>query len=295
MSRLDVHLTSRASALKPARSREARVKPSLASLLIAIVLSLGVAGCGASGPQRSVSSPPRQAGTSVRLVYRAQGGTEPVASRSLTAAIAIMRRRVEALGVSHASIRRVGTDEVEAVLPAGSSAAAQEAVSKTGQLYFYAWEPNVIGAGGRPAPSDGAATGDEAVEGPGGRSAGLPEYRAVPAQGKEEFTGWPDITFGFTPHGAAVFERVTKEIAHRGLEAQLPGVTKEEAEQHFAVVLDGQLLTVPSIDYGAFPEGIDASKGSEISGGFTRSSAQALTSELKSGPLPIGLELIPRG
>ena len=57
---------------------------------------------------------------------------------------------------------------------------------------------------------------------------------------------------------------------------QLPGVTKEAALQHFAVVLDGQLITVPSIDYTKYPEGIDASNGSEISGGFTLTSAQNL-------------------
>ena len=58
-------------------------------------------------------------------------------------------------------------------------------------------------------------------------------------------TGAPNVTFGFTSHGKSVFEQVTKEIAHRGQEAQLPGVTKEAALQHFAVVLDGQLITAP--------------------------------------------------
>ena len=92
----------------------------------------------------------------------------------------------------------------------------------------------------------------------------------------------------------SVFEQVTKEIAHRGQEAQLPGVTKEAALQHFAVVLDGQLITVPSIDYTKYPEGIDASTGSEISGGFTITSAQNLANELQSGALPIKLVLISR-
>ncbi len=105
-------------------------------------------------------------------------------------------------------------------------------------------------------------------------------------------TGAPNVTFGFTSHGKSVFERVTKEIAHRGQEAQLPGVGKEAALQHFAVVLDGQLITTPSIDYTKYPEGIDASTGSQISGGFTITSAQNLASELQSGALPIKLELI---
>jgi SecD/SecF fusion protein len=115
-----------------------------------------------------------------------------------------------------------------------------------------------------------------------------------PAQSNDESTGQPDVTFGFNSHGKTVFERVTKKIAERGQEAELPGITKEEAMQHFAVVLDGQLITVPSIDFTKYPEGIDASTGSEISGGFTITSAQNLANELQSGALPVRLVLISR-
>jgi SecD/SecF fusion protein len=118
-----------------------------------------------------------------------------------------------------------------------------------------------------------------------------------PQQGFDEGaggTGQPNVTFGFTSHGKGVFEQVTKEIAHRGQEAQLPGVSHEAAQQHFAVVLDGQLITTPSIDFSRYPEGIDSSSGSQISGGFTISSAQELADELQSGALPIKLSLISR-
>jgi SecD/SecF fusion protein len=107
-------------------------------------------------------------------------------------------------------------------------------------------------------------------------------------------TGAPNVTFGFTSHGQSVFQGVTKKIAQRGQEAQLPGVPKEAAQQHFAVVLDGQLITAPSIDYTRYPEGIDAANGSQISGGFTITSAQNLADELQSGALPIKLALISR-
>jgi len=116
-----------------------------------------------------------------------------------------------------------------------------------------------------------------------------------PQQGFDEGaggSGQPNVNFGFTSHGQGVFQRVTKEIAHRGQEAQLPGVSHEAALQHFAIVLDGQLITTPSIDFSQYPEGIDASQGSQISGGFTITSAQELASELQSGALPIRLELI---
>ena len=84
-----------------------------------------------------------------------------------------------------------------------------------------------------------------------------------PQQGFDEGaggTGAPNVNFGFTSHGQGVFQRVTKEIAHRGQEAQLPGVSHEAALQHFAIVLDGQLITAPSIDFSQYPEGIDASR-----------------------------------
>ncbi len=118
-----------------------------------------------------------------------------------------------------------------------------------------------------------------------------------PQQGFDEGSGGngqPNVNFGFTSHGKSVFEGVTKKIAHRGQEAQLPGVTKESAQQHFAVSLDGQLITTPSIDYTRYPEGIDSSQGSEISGGFTITSATELAEELQSGALPIKLNLISR-
>lgn len=118
-----------------------------------------------------------------------------------------------------------------------------------------------------------------------------------PQQGFDEGgggTGAPNVTFGFTSKGKGIFEEITKTIARRGQELQLPGVSKEASLQHFAVVLDGQLITVPSIDYSRYPEGIDATNGSQISGGFTISSAQELASELQSGALPIRLQLISR-
>ena len=119
-----------------------------------------------------------------------------------------------------------------------------------------------------------------------------------PQQGFDEGAGGngqPNVNFGFTGHGKGTSsKRSPRRSPHRGQEAQLPGVTKEAAQQHFAVSLDGQLITTPSIDYTRYPEGIDSSQGSEISGGFTITSAQELAEELQSGALPIKLVLISR-
>jgi SecD/SecF fusion protein len=105
-------------------------------------------------------------------------------------------------------------------------------------------------------------------------------------------SGAPNVTFEFDSKGVSTFKRVTREIAERGQQAQLPGISKAGAEQHFAVVLDNQIITAPFIDFTANPEGIDPTTGSQISGGFTLTSAQNLADELQSGALPIKLELI---
>ena len=80
-----------------------------------------------------------------------------------------------------------------------------------------------------------------------------------------------------------MFEDVTKEIAHRGQEAQLPGISKEAAQQHFAVALDGQLITGP-VDrlHASTRKGSTPRNGSQISGGFTITSAQELAERARS-------------
>jgi SecD/SecF fusion protein len=343
----------------------------------------------------------------VELTYQARPTAHAkVDSESLNRAIDIMRKRVDALGVSEPEIQISGKDEIVVALPNVSNSGRAEAqVGKTALLYFYDWEPNVIGPDGKPAPSESTVTGGEQAA---SSESGLLEYQAVlraakrpaiirkndttlspgctpeqkegciygtwylldskhekvlrgpeetkanlysegfkapagaetkavrvnpgtvlvqarpvegasgkvtqaspnswyvlnddpvlegkditnPEESSESESGEPDVTFGFDSHGKSVFQQVTKEIAERGQEAQLPGVSKEAALQHFAIVLDGQVITAPSIDYTKYPEGIDASQGSEISGGFTLTSAENLADELQSGALPIKLNLI---
>ncbi len=356
----------------------------------------------------------------VQLVYEGKPTAQSkVDGESLNRAIDIMRKRVDQLGVAQPEIQRSGEKEINVALPEVTNAArAQAEVGRTAQLYFYDWEPNVIGPDGKPAPTEATVTGGQAA---GTSTYGLTEYNAVlraakrpailrktnttwapgctpqqvngcvygswylldtksetmlcpgiksgicppaeteknlyadnykpppgskpkavrvnpgtvllqarptetsggkvlnrnpnsfyvinddpvltgadithPQQGFDEGAGGngqPNVNFGFTSHGKSTFEAVTKQIAHRGQEAQLPGVSKEGALQHFAVALDGQLITTPSIDYTKYPEGIDSTSGSEISGGFTISSAQELAEELQSGALPIKLALISR-
>jgi len=345
----------------------------------------------------------------VQLIYQGRATAEAkVDTESLNRAIDIMRKRVDQLGVAQPEIQRTGSSEIDVALPDVSNAArAQQQVGKTAQLFFYDWEPNVIGANGKtPTTLEPKVTGGPS---PAQAETGIPEYEAVqraakrpaiirkndttyeqgctpaqvkgciygqwylldethkkvlkgpedteqdlyadgykvpkgvktkavrvnpgtvlaqaqPVTGKEgkvtqpspesyyvlndnpvlngqeiknprqSFdnggSGAPNVTFEFDSKGIATFKRVTREIAERGQREQLPGISKEAAQQHFAVVLDNQIITAPFINYTENPEGIDPTTGSQISGGFTLTSAQNLADELQSGALPIKLELI---
>jgi preprotein translocase subunit SecD len=97
------------------------------------------------------------------------------------------------------------------------------------------------------------------------------------------------VTFGFTRAGRNAYRTVTAQVAHRGALVSGSGQT---LNQHFAVALDTQLLTVPLIEFRAFPNGISGESGAGIFGAFTRTSARQLAAELRLGPLPVNLRLL---
>jgi SecD/SecF fusion protein len=106
--------------------------------------------------------------------------------------------------------------------------------------------------------------------------------------------GEPIVTFDFTNKGRKIWQDVTRRIAERGAASTgiLPGQSVENGFQHFAIVLDDELVSVPSIDFQKYPDGIDGRNGSQIQGSFTIKSAQALANVLKTGALPLKLKLI---
>jgi SecD/SecF fusion protein len=110
-----------------------------------------------------------------------------------------------------------------------------------------------------------------------------------PQQSTDPNSGEPDVTFGFSGKGKSEFQNVTSNIAHRG---DLVSGLGQTLNQHFAVALDNQLITVPFIDFKQYPDGINGDNGADISGSFTITSAQDLANELRLGALPIGLKLI---
>jgi SecD/SecF fusion protein len=110
-----------------------------------------------------------------------------------------------------------------------------------------------------------------------------------PQQSTDPNTGRPIITFGFNSKGKTEYQNVTAQITRRG---SLVSGRGQSLNQHFAVALDNQLITVPYIDYKQYPDGINGDAGADISGSFTTTYAQDLANELRLGALPLNLKLI---
>jgi SecD/SecF fusion protein len=328
----------------------------------------------------------------VSLIYQAKPTKQTqVTGEAVERTLDIMRKRVDQLGVAEPEIQRSGPDQIDVSLPDVQNAdeAAQQ-VGTTAQLYFYDWEPNVLGPGCKPAPTDAGVTGGPAAGGGAGslsqydaleRAASCPERASTrattnglfylvdekakrvlagPGETREDLdqeiqnknlrrgddqkvvevkqgtiivraesaddekpsnrfyvlrdepalsgndirnpeqnfdsgaggSGSPIVTFEFSDRGRAQWQETTRGIAQRGQEQFIPGQDPQSAYQHFAIVLDNELVSVPFIDFQQNPDGIDGRNGSQIEGGFTIESAQRLANLLKTGALPIKLDLI---
>ena len=92
------------------------------------------------------------------------------------------------------------------------------------------------------------------------------------------------VSLQFTGSGQTKFANITRQLAQDG---QIKGQL-----QHFAIILDGKIVSNPSVDYQQYPNGITGSNGAEITGSFSRSEAETLAKQINSGALPINLQVI---
>jgi SecD/SecF fusion protein len=113
-----------------------------------------------------------------------------------------------------------------------------------------------------------------------------------PEQNFDPQTNEPNVTFGFTGSGRQKFQDVTRTIAQRGAANAVPGENPAAGSDHFAIVLDNEVVSRPIINYQENPDGIDGRTGAQISGSFSVDSAQKLAEFLKRGALQIDLKLI---
>src|SRR3954452_12291090 len=106
----------------------------------------------------------------LELVYEGQptGTTAEVSEEDIEDSISIIEKRINKLGVSEPEVARLGNKNITVSLPGVTDAnRAAEQVGTTAQLYYYDWEPNLIGSefaiGGHPGrePPEGTLKASE--------------------------------------------------------------------------------------------------------------------------------------
>ena len=65
------------------------------------------------------------------------------------------------------------------------------------------------------------------------------------------------------------------------------GADPDAFNQHFAIVLDREIQSWPSIDFNDYPNGISGGNGAQITGDFTIGEARDLALVLQTGALPV--------
>jgi SecD/SecF fusion protein len=101
----------------------------------------------------------------LELVYQGQptGTSDEVSGEDIDDSISIIEQRINKLGVSEPEVARLGTDQITVQLPGVTDASrAAEQVGTTAQLYYFDWEPNLIG----PEKAIGGKPGQQPPEGP---------------------------------------------------------------------------------------------------------------------------------
>ncbi len=128
----------------------------------------------------------------LELVYQGQptGTATSVSGEDIEDSISIIEKRTNQLGVSESEVARLGNENITVSLPGITDAnRAAEQVGTTAQLYFYDWEPNLIGPertiGGHPGqqPPPGALKQSEKRWKEAGRNAKSTENAQLIAAG----------------------------------------------------------------------------------------------------------------
>ncbi|MDQ2969100.1 MAG: protein translocase subunit SecD [Actinomycetota bacterium] len=108
----------------------------------------------------------------------------------------------------------------------------------------------------------------------------------------------PVVLMQFTGKGKKIFHTITRREAERGAlicQGQRDTNAVRNCAQHFAIVLDRQIQSVPYIDFVRNPDGIPGDNGAQIDmGGAGLGDAKRLALVLQTGALPVKFETAER-
>ena len=99
------------------------------------------------------------------------------------------------------------------------------------------------------------------------------------------------VLMQFTDSGGEKFHRITRDLAARGQAASGTVQDRDQALQSFAIVLDREIKSAPTVDWRENPDGI-AGGSAQISGIGDVGEAKDLALVLQTGALPVEFEQV---
>jgi SecD/SecF fusion protein len=196
-------------------------------------------------------------------------------SSLVTQSMEVIRKRIDQIGTTEPSIQKQGADRVLVQVPGfQDSERLKEIISKTARLTFHLVYPSMSAA---QAKAQGLPPNTIIVPSQDGGDELL--YEDVALGGESLVDAQPGfdsqnsrsvVSFRFDTRGAVTFGDITSKNVGR----------------RFAIVLDNQVITAPTIQTP-----ITGGSG-QISGSFTPQSANDLAVLLRAGALPASLDIV---
>ena len=214
-------------------------------------------------------------GKTITLAY-SDAQKEEMVKDALARSVEIVRRRIDALGTKEPSIQSQGGKYILVQLPGvDNPERIKELIGQTAKMTFHLVNENVSPdqlASGR------APNGTEFLP-----YMNMP-WQTVPVYSRVEVSGesLKDSQADFDQHNMPVVTTVFDASGAR----RFAKLTTEHVNERFAIVLDGKVLSAPTIR-----EPIPGGRG-QISGGFSLQEAKDLAVLLRSGALPAPLTVI---
>jgi SecD/SecF fusion protein len=209
----------------------------------------------------------------ITVKLSAQGITDRM-SGLIASSMEVIRSRIDAVGTTEPTIQRQGTDRVLVQVPGfEDSERLKDLISKTARLTFHLVHQTMSAA---QAQAQGVPAGYFIVPSDDGGEELLNENIELGGElltnaqpGFDQQSGRSVVSFQFNTQGAILFGEITsKNVGKR-----------------FAIVLDDRVITAPTIQ-----QPITGGSG-QITGSFTPQTANDLAVLLRTGALPVSLDV----
>ncbi len=213
------------------------------------------------------------------VVSPTSAGLDNAVDNAMDTATDVIRRRIDEMGTREPTIIRQGDTRIVVQVPGlEDPEALKELLGKTAKLEFklvdFEADPNAVAEGRPPVgsqifpyPDSPSGVSNIAVKRLGGISG---DKLTDAGQGFDQETNAPVVNITFDTEGGAKFARLTQNNVGRP----------------FAIILDGVVLSAPNINEPIL------GGSAQISGNFTVEGANQLSIALRSGALPVELQVV---